>query len=126
MNNLGILYLEEERYKKARDLFKDAVSVAPSYSRAHLNLSGALWGLKEREEAVKAAQEAVRLDNHDINAHLTLASFLRAMGREEEALAEAQMVLIIAPDNMQATEFINSPPKKGIFKKMKGWFRKDG
>jgi len=127
LNNLGVLYLEEGRFQEARVRFEAAVAAAPNYARAHLNLAGALWGLEERETAVEAAQEAVRLDNHDINAHLTLASFLRSLGREEEALAEARMVLILQPDNAPAREFIESPPKeKGLLNKMKGWFRRDG
>lgn len=123
MNNLGVLFLIEDRYGDARSLFERAVSSAPAYSRAHLNLAGALWGLKEYEAAVQEARRAVALDSNDVSGHMTLASFLRAMGREEEALKEAHLVLLLAPNHEGATAFIHQPPpKKGLIKRVKEYY----
>jgi hypothetical protein len=119
LTNLGILYIEEKKYKEARTLFETALSKTPGYSRAHLGQAGALWGLDEYREAIEEARSAVNLDSHDVSAHLTLASFLRAVGQEEEAMKEARLVLLMEPNNQKAMEFLNTPPPKKV-KKLKG------
>jgi hypothetical protein len=112
LNNLAITYISEGRYRKARDILQKVVAKAPGYSRAHLNLAGALWGLGQRKDAVKEARLASRLDNDDINAHLTLATFLTAQGLYEEAKTHAQIVLILDPGNLQARRLLNRIERK--------------
>jgi hypothetical protein len=60
-----------------------------------------------------------------VNARLTLASFLRAVGQEEEAMKEARLVLLMEPNNRTATDFVNTPPPKKT-KKLKEKSVKDG
>lgn len=125
LTNLGILYVEEKKYKDAKGLFEAAVAKSPGYARAHLGLAGALWGLQEYREGLEEARSAVNLDSHDVSARLTLASFLRAVGEEQDAMKEARMVLLMEPNNQRATEFVNSgPPKKPI--KLKEKSKKKG
>jgi tetratricopeptide (TPR) repeat protein len=108
LNNLGVLYLEEKQYAKARDLFRRVVEKAPSYSRGHLNLAGALWGLNDRDGATQEARIAVELDQRDVNARLTLASFFLATDRKEEAADQAKRVLLLDPGNAQAEVFLKA------------------
>lgn len=116
LTNLGILYIEEKKFKDARGLLETAVAKAPNYSRGHLGLAGALWGLEEYGDAIGEARAAVNLDTHNVNAHLTLASFLRTTGQEEEAMKEARLVLLMEPNNPKALEFLNTPPPKKVKK----------
>jgi hypothetical protein len=118
LTNLGILYIEEKKYKEAKKLFESALAQVPTYSRAHLGLAGASWGLEEYREGIEEARSAVSLDSHDVSARLTLASFLRAVGEEEEAMKQARMVLLMEPNNQRAMEFVNTPPPKKV-KKLK-------
>lgn len=111
LNNLGVLYLQQNEFAAAKDLLYRAVSAAPGYGRARLNLSGALWGLGEHDAAVKQAQAACFLLGGDANAHLTLASFLSAVGRKSEAIAEAKVVLALEPGNRQAEQLISEASK---------------
>lgn len=125
LTNLGILYLEEKRVKEAKPLFEKAIERAPGYARAHLGMAGALWSSDDCAEALDEVRTAVRLDSHDVNARLTLASFLRAVGQEEEAMKEARLVLLMEPNNRTATDFVNTPPPKKT-KKLKEKSAKDG
>jgi TolA-binding protein len=111
MNNLGILYLEQNRFAEARDLFEGAISKSPAYSRAHLNLAGALWGLNQKDRAIQEAREASVLDPKDVNAHLTLASFLLAEDRRQEAALEARAVLALDSQNARAKVLLETAEK---------------
>lgn len=102
LNNLGILYLEENKFAEAKSLLERAIDISPSYSRAHLNLAGALWGLGERDKAVEQARAAKDLETSNAQAHLTLASFLIAMGKYEEGGMEARLALALEPGNARA------------------------
>ncbi len=102
LNNLAILYLEQNRFAEAKSLLERAIDISPSYSRAHLNLAGALWGLGERDKAVEQARLAKDLEASNVQAHLTLASFLIAMGKKEEGGMEARLALALEPGNAQA------------------------
>ncbi len=108
LNNLGVIYLQQNRYKEAQALFQTALDRAPAYSRAHLNLAGALWGLDDRDHAILEARNAVTLDPTDVSAHLTLASFLLATGEKAAAAEEARRVLLLDPGNSQAKVFLAS------------------
>lgn len=111
LNNLGILWLQENRYEEARTLFDRALVKAPSYARAHLNLAGALWGQGLHGEALAEARKAVALDPKDVSAHLTLASFLLAQGLKAEASEEARRALLLDPSNEQAKIFLSTVAK---------------
>lgn len=111
LNNLGILYLEQNRYTEAKDLFEGAISKSPGYAKAHLNLAGALWGLGQKDAAIQEAREATVLDGRDVSAHLTLASFLLAADRKTEAAQEARTVLALDANNLQAKVFLEQAEK---------------
>jgi hypothetical protein len=108
LNNLGILYLQQNRYDEARSLFTKAIAKSPSYARAHLNLAGVMWGLEDRNGALMEAREAVALDPSDVSAHLTLASFLLAQGQKSEAAEQARRALLLDPGNAQAKVFLTT------------------
>ena len=112
LNNLGVLYLEQERFDKAQKVLEQAVARAPSYGRAHLNLAGAFWGQNRKDEAISEAKESVALDPSDLNAHLTLASFFLAVDRKGEAAVEAKRALALDPQNIQAKIFLDHCPKE--------------
>ncbi len=112
LNNLGVLYLQQNRFEEAKALFAKAISRSPSYARAHLNLAGAMWGLEDRNGALMEAREAVSLDPSDVSARLTLASFLLAQGQKTEASEQARRVLLLDPENAQAKVFLTSPGDK--------------
>jgi hypothetical protein len=108
LNNLGVLYLQQNRFDEAKALFAKAIVRSPSYARAHLNLAGAMWGLQDRTGALMEAREAVALDPSDVSARLTLASFLLAEGLKSEAADQARRVLLLDPENAQAKVFVTS------------------
>ncbi len=112
LNNLGVLYLKEGDYRRAKPLFEQALKRSPGYAAAHLNLAGALWGLGEKDEAVLQAREAVELDQNDVNGYLTLASFYLSLGNKPAARDAANRVLLLDPKNEQARVFLSASEKK--------------
>ncbi len=112
LNNLAILYLEENKFAEARSLLERAVDISPAYGRAHLNLAGALWGLNERSKAIEQARMAKDLEANNVQAHLTLASFLMALERYGEALIETRAALALEPGNAQAQALAREAEEK--------------
>jgi Tfp pilus assembly protein PilF len=114
LNNLGVIYLQQNRFDEAKVLFAKAIARTPSYARAHLNLAGAMWGLQDRAGALMEAREAVALDPSDVSARLTLASFLLAEGLKPEAAEQARRVLLLDPENAQAKVFLTTSTGKPL------------
>lgn len=112
LNNLGVLYLKDGDYMRARPLFEKALVHKPAYASAHLNLAGALWGLGDKDAAVQEAREAVVLDQTDINGYLTLASFYLSLGDKAAARDAARRALLLDPKNEQAEVFLSASEKK--------------
>jgi tetratricopeptide (TPR) repeat protein len=58
-------------------------------------------------EAMSAFEEAVRLDPHSAEAHLSLGKTELALGRVSDAIAELEEVLRLSPGNMQARRLLS-------------------
>lgn len=98
-NNLGAILLEQKRYEEAKEVLEKAISIQPSYSNSRANLAGAYWFLGMKEEAVKEAKRAFRLDASNIDYSTTLASFLYELERYDEAKTYIKAAKLIAPEN---------------------------
>lgn len=67
--------------------YRAAVAANPQSAEAHTNLGWGLYGQKQLAEAVKAFQEAIRLDSHSFDAHYGLGLTHKAAGAKAEAEA---------------------------------------
>ena len=61
VNNLGVIYYQQEDYKKAISLYKRALSIRPTAS-FHSNLGSVYFAQKKFEDATQEYLEALRLD----------------------------------------------------------------
>lgn len=61
VNNLGVIYYQQEDYKKAISLYKKALAIRPTAS-FHSNLGSVYFAQKKFEDATKEYLEALRLD----------------------------------------------------------------
>lgn len=61
VNNLGVIYYQQEEYRKAISQYKKALSIRPTAS-FHSNLGSVYFAQKKFEDATKEYLEALRLD----------------------------------------------------------------
>ena len=78
------------------------MALEPRFYEAWLNLGTLLADRVRFGEAERALREAVRLHAGSANAALNLAILLHKMGRIDEALAEVDRCLALAPDMIEA------------------------
>jgi len=94
--------LIRRQVEEATTLLQRAVTLEPRFYEAWLNLGSLLTDRVRFAEAERALREAVRLHAGSANAAFNLAILLHKMGRIEEALAEVDRCLSLAPDMLEA------------------------
>jgi adenylate cyclase len=102
INKFGRKHNEE-----AQRLLRRAIEIDPHYARAHATLSWAIWWatlyyyIEDRSEGYRQsalhAQEALRLDQSEPWAHMTVGLNLSTSGQHQRALAEHQAALNLNP-----------------------------
>ena len=85
LERLGLIYLTQQKYEKAVEVFGKAVVVNPRSFNGWYGLSCSHYSLKQSDAAVEAAQKAVTLNSNSADALLTLGLSLRQAKRYEEA-----------------------------------------
>ena len=93
--------------EEAQRLLRRAIEIDPHYARAHATLSWAIWWatlyyyVEDRSEGYRQsalhAQEALRLDQSEPWAHMTVGLNLSTSGQHQRALAEHQAALNLNP-----------------------------
>jgi len=93
--------------EEAQRLLRRALEIDPHYARAHATLSWAIWWatlyyyVQDRSEGYRQsaahAQEALRLDQSEPWAHMTVGLNLSTSGQHERALAAHQAALNLNP-----------------------------
>jgi tetratricopeptide (TPR) repeat protein len=88
----------------AAENFRQALRIDPEFALAHVGLSEALWRVYYRDqdeaalqEAVGAAEEAVRIDPNSPEAQVALARGYRSTGRSAQSIEELSAVLARLP-----------------------------
>ena len=85
LEKLGPIYISQQRFENARDVFSKAVAVNSRSFNGWYGLSYSHYALKQSEAAVEAAQKAVTLNSNSADALLFLGLSLRQAKRYEEA-----------------------------------------
>lgn len=89
-----------EAYFKAFAAAKKAVELDQQSSGAHASLAFVtFWGMWDAADAEKEFRRAIVLDPNNVKAHHWYATFLHALGRHDEALAEIDLARQLAPDS---------------------------
>jgi DNA-binding winged helix-turn-helix (wHTH) protein/Tfp pilus assembly protein PilF len=89
-----------EAYFKAFAAAKKAVELDPQSSEAHASLAFVtFWGMWDAADSEKEFRRAIELDPNNVKAHHWYATFLDALGRHDEALAEIDRARQLAPDS---------------------------
>lgn len=99
-----------EDYAKAISLFERAIELDPSYSRAYAGLAGVYWTVHDLEWGVHLGIEyqtldkakhylAKALEKPTSDAYRVSADMLAGQGRNDEALAEIERAVALAPND---------------------------
>lgn len=114
INALGLLAWQNKRdLPEAAALFTQALDIHTSHddfrASLHNNLGGVYGDLRQFPQAMEQFKSAVAISPSDPEYRTNLASALAAMGRYEEATAEATSALRIAP---------NYPPARAVLEQL--------
>jgi Flp pilus assembly protein TadD len=101
-NNLGIVFLREDKVDQAISLLQAAVDLRPDNSPAHENLAKALLQKGQVADALVHYRKLLKLQPDNIEVHNIVGTVLIQQGRIREGVEEWQKVLAIQPDNGNA------------------------
>lgn len=96
--NLGLAYLQQGAWRAAEQWLRKATTLEAGYVRAHVALATSLREQGRAEEALEAAEHALRLDPDAAPPRYERARALESLGRSAEAIEEYRRVLRLRPD----------------------------
>ena len=95
--------LEDRReFEAALEVYRHALTVSPTYARAHLNIGNALRNLDRLDEAATAFRNALQCEPAYFQARFNLGSLLTSQGEFSAAEAELREVLRLEPELAEA------------------------
>ena len=101
--NLGLAYLEEERYSDAANEFNMLIEIAPNeplgYANLGLTYMRTSGKLKQSEESL---QKALKLVPNDPDIRLLLAKVYELTNRESQAVTALENTLKKYPDHLRS------------------------
>jgi protein O-mannosyl-transferase len=89
-------------YRDSETLWLDTLAKNPACWMAHNNLCYALLLKGQTDEAIRQAQEALRLKPDDAEAHINLGKALDKMGQTDEAIRQYREALRLKPNSANA------------------------
>jgi tetratricopeptide (TPR) repeat protein len=100
--NIGNAFLELGRYEKALDAFQDALRLDPGMVKADYNLALTHARMKKLPEAEAILRRLLASDPANAALLSTLAWAYHLGGKDDEALAQYDAVLTLAPETADA------------------------
>lgn len=108
-NLLGLLYIEQRRFKEAAQQIRRGMAISPGNSHSHYNLGAALVGVDAPSEAAENFAKALAIDPSNDETRNALSAALNTAGAraaESGQIQEAQRYYAAAidhdPDNAKA------------------------
>jgi len=96
--SLGHLDMHEFRWRDAENEFKAAIQFSPSYAAAHHWYAFYFAFVRQPENSLKQAAQALKLDPLSLPINQCLAELLLYASRSDEALAQLRKTLELDPD----------------------------
>lgn len=97
---LGLIYLREELFDKAEQLFKDLIDENEADAVAHSNLGRALYEQKKFQESLEAYLKAIILDSSRAGRFISTAEVYRALEDNLKAEEMYKKAIEIEPENV--------------------------
>ena len=95
---LGVLAYQKTDYPQARDLLKQAIRQDEHKPLYHYNLALAWEKIGDRDEAIRAYENALRLKPNYVEAQSNLGNVFREQGNLNAAISAYERVIQLKPD----------------------------
>jgi len=95
----GLTYLMNEKYKKARNDFNEALRIDPNQPLAYMNRAIAFLELKDTAKAIKDINKSIKLNPYDEEAFRRRGLIAYMKGDYKQALEDYDMALRLDPKN---------------------------
>jgi Flp pilus assembly protein TadD len=102
LTNLGLLYLNDRRPDKAREVFSGLLAAHPDHPGANYNLGQAMDRLKNYEHAAACYRREAHADPANIDARVALGASLAEAGRFGDARESLLWALELDQNNFEA------------------------
>lgn len=107
-NNVGVAHAVTRGMAAGLKAFQTAVSLDPSGARAHVNLTHALWELKEPGLNSDLLEKTVALAPEEPLPHLLLADILQAKNDLNGAVAQLDLAAQHSGQNLKLQSFVRA------------------
>lgn len=104
--DLGMALAQQRRDAEAMDAYRAALALAPEHADALVNLAVLQYRGGDRAGALASLDRAVRADAGSVSAWTNRAELLAAVGRHDEATADARRALALAPEDPVARALV--------------------
>ena len=102
---LGYIYAAETKMKSASESFAKALRLKPDSKELYMAKSQVDFLRNAHDEALAAAQQAVKVDPNYVEAHVMVGTLLRwDKGRQSEAITAYETAIRLNPHSWQAYE----------------------
>lgn len=118
-NSLGLAYIENKEFKKARKALEKAVKLNPQSSDVRTNLAYAYLLTRKVNEAQSEISKAIQLNPQNVAAYYLRGTARLWEGRLDEALADAEKMIGINP-KYEAAYTLKSDTLTAVFGKKVG------
>jgi len=82
--NMGLVYANKiHDYKKAIDLYNQAIVINPNSSDAYFNMGCAYASIKDFSEAIRCFENTIKIDKYDFDAYRFMSRCYRDKGDEK-------------------------------------------
>lgn len=97
---LGLVYLKNELFDKAENIFKDLIEANEEDAVAHSNLGRALYEQKKFKQSLEAYLKAIILDSSRAGRFISTAEVYRAMKDDLKAEKMYKKAIDLEPENV--------------------------
>tara|TARA_B100000795_G_scaffold156523_1_gene117514 strand:- start:317 stop:2824 length:2508 start_codon:yes stop_codon:yes gene_type:complete len=82
--------------------YKQALTINPSYAKAHYNLGGALQEIDQLDDSIKSYENAIALEPENAEAHNNLGNVFRELNQLDVAITCYEKAIAINPNYVEA------------------------
>lgn len=100
-NNLGDMYLRQEKFAEAEQSFIRAIRLNPRYAPAYHNLGNVYSSMGDEAEAIRAYRQAIQINPSSWQSYQTISILYFKKGAYAEALPYMEQAARISPQNPQ-------------------------